>query len=150
MDTITNEVQTQITTAPLAGPLLSWGSNGEGALGDGKGVDTNVPVLVDGLTGIRAIAAGWLACRLMACGGVSARHAVSGDAVVRASKVVRRVISGARRAELPSGCLAWSSFRSWCDQHVQRHRLLHRFAPDGTSRTQFQLSTPGSTCGQLC
>ncbi|GAA2862765.1 RCC1 domain-containing protein [Nonomuraea rubra] len=41
------------------GTVWAWGQNNNGQLGDGTHTDTNVPVKVQGLTGIVEVAAGW-------------------------------------------------------------------------------------------
>ncbi|MGH3944688.1 MAG: VWA domain-containing protein, partial [Pseudonocardiaceae bacterium] len=57
-DTIVERVHTQISHAPLRGPLLSWGAHDCGALGHGN-QNRKVPVGVDGdLTDITSVAAG--------------------------------------------------------------------------------------------
>jgi von Willebrand factor type A domain/Regulator of chromosome condensation (RCC1) repeat len=59
-DTIVERVRTQISSAPLQGPVLSWGLSQSGALGNGSGQDSKLPVKVAGnLTDITALAAGW-------------------------------------------------------------------------------------------
>src|SRR5262249_37609380 len=55
----------------LNGDVYCWGSNAHGKLGDNSTTNRSVPVLVSGLTGVKAIAAGGdHTCALTNAGGV--------------------------------------------------------------------------------
>jgi alpha-tubulin suppressor-like RCC1 family protein len=45
------------------GEVEAWGYNGEGELADGTNKERTSPELIPGLTGVKAISAGWLSCR---------------------------------------------------------------------------------------
>jgi alpha-tubulin suppressor-like RCC1 family protein/6-phosphogluconolactonase (cycloisomerase 2 family) len=55
--TISNTASLTVTPPP-SGAVLAWGLNASGELGNGNNINSNVPVAVNGLTGVIAVAGG--------------------------------------------------------------------------------------------